>query len=58
MQEIDLDALDFSKDSPIKEKLLKEIVHSCFSELDDSDLESLNAAGEVWSKLETVKRKV
>ena len=50
MQEVDLEALDFSKDSDIKEILLEEIKYSCFSELKDDDLECLNAAGEVWLK--------
>ena len=50
MQEVDLEALDFSKDSDIKEILLEEIKYSCFTELNDEDLECLNAAGEVWLK--------
>ena len=48
MPEVDLDALDFSKDSLIKEELLEKIKYSYFSELEDSDLDGLNAAGEVW----------
>lgn len=50
MQEVDLEALDFSKDSDIKEILLEEIKYSCFTELNDEDLECLNAAGEAWLK--------
>jgi len=48
MPELDLDILDFSKESMIKEELLEEIKYSCFVELEDSDLDCLNAAGEVW----------
>lgn len=46
--EVDLDALDFSKDSLIKEELLEKIKYSYFSELEDSELDGLNAAGEAW----------
>jgi len=48
MPEVDLDALDFSKDSLIKEELLEKIKYSYFSALSDWELDELNAAGEAW----------
>ena len=48
MPEVDLDALDFTKDSLIKEELLEKIKYSYFSALSDWELDGLNAAGEAW----------
>ena len=46
--ENDLEALDFSKDSRIKNTLLEQIKYNCFAELEDDALDCLNAAGERW----------
>ena len=45
LTEPDMDALDFSKDSRIKESLLVRIRAEYFGELDENQLELVSAAG-------------
>ena len=42
-----MEALDFSRDSRIRESLLLKIKEECFSSLEDDALDFLNAAGPI-----------
>lgn len=44
-QESSMEALDFSRDSGIRDSLLARIKDECFDSLEDDELDFLNAAG-------------
>ena len=47
---IDMEALDFSRDSRIKESLLKRIKSEYFGSISDDELSFLNAAGDLTAQ--------